>query len=115
MRVLTTGTKQRLERVTFSPDGSRLAAAGAEGAYLWTLADSAEPRRFGRGYAWGVGFVTGRDCLVVSSGLGGTVVHALAAGTEHPVRLRSVAFSPDGVLAAAGSDTGKVVVWDVDL
>jgi WD40 repeat protein len=30
-------------------------------------------------------------------------------------RLRSVAFSPDGMLAAAGSDTGKVVVWDVDV
>lgn len=30
-------------------------------------------------------------------------------------RMRSVAFSPDGLLAAAGSDTGKVVVWDVDV
>lgn len=30
-------------------------------------------------------------------------------------RLRSVAFSPDGTLAAAGSDSGKIVVWDVDL
>ena len=30
-------------------------------------------------------------------------------------RLRSVAFSSDGMLAAAGSDKGKVVVWDVDL
>ena len=30
-------------------------------------------------------------------------------------KLRSVCFSADGALAAAGSDTGKVVVWDVDL
>lgn len=29
-------------------------------------------------------------------------------------RLRSVAFSPDGALAAVGSDRGQVVVWDVD-
>jgi WD40 repeat protein len=29
-------------------------------------------------------------------------------------RLRSVAFSPDGTRAAVGSDSGKVVVWDVD-
>jgi WD40 repeat protein len=29
-------------------------------------------------------------------------------------RLRSVAFSSDGTLAAAGADAGKIVVWDVD-
>jgi WD40 repeat protein len=29
-------------------------------------------------------------------------------------RLRSVTFSPDGMLAAAGGDRGKMVVWDVD-
>jgi hypothetical protein len=30
-------------------------------------------------------------------------------------RMRSVCFSPDGALAAAGSDKGQVVVWDVDV
>jgi WD40 repeat protein len=30
-------------------------------------------------------------------------------------RMRSIAFSPDGTLAAVGSDTGKLVVWDIDL
>jgi WD40 repeat protein len=29
-------------------------------------------------------------------------------------RLRSITYSADGTLAAAGSDTGKVIVWDVD-
>lgn len=29
-------------------------------------------------------------------------------------RLRSVAIAPDGLTAAAGSDTGKVVVWDLE-
>jgi WD40 repeat protein len=30
-------------------------------------------------------------------------------------RMRSVTFSADGTLAAAGGDSGKVVVWDVDV
>jgi WD40 repeat protein len=31
------------------------------------------------------------------------------------LRLVSVAFSADGALAAAGTEDGKVVVWDVDV
>jgi WD40 repeat protein len=29
-------------------------------------------------------------------------------------RLRTVAFAPDGLRCAAGSDTGQIVVWDLD-
>jgi WD40 repeat protein len=30
-------------------------------------------------------------------------------------KLRAVAFSPDGMLAATVGDTGKIVIWDVDV
>ncbi|QEL14879.1 WD40 repeat domain-containing protein [Limnoglobus roseus] len=33
----------------------------------------------------------------------------------HEGRMRSIAFSPDGCVAAVGSDTGHVVLFDVDL
>ena len=29
-------------------------------------------------------------------------------------KIRSIAFSPDGLLVAAGSDKGKIVIWDFD-
>jgi WD40 repeat protein len=87
MQVLTT-RKQKLDPVTFSAESTRLAAAGQDGAYLWTLADPAEPRVIGRGVTSGIGFVTGRDCLVVSTGLGGSVVHSLSEGADHVIDIR---------------------------
>ena len=45
-----------------------------------------------------------------------TATWAVAAAFNWDIgRLRSVAFSPDGMLAAAGGDKGKIVIWDVDV
>ena len=57
MQALTT-RKQKFDQVTFSPEGTRLAAAGEDGAYLWTLTETTDPRVIGRGVASGIGFLT---------------------------------------------------------
>jgi hypothetical protein len=33
---------------------------------------------------------------------------------KKPKPLYSVAFAPDGLTCAAGSENGKVILWDVD-
>ena len=44
-----------------------------------------------------------------------TTTWALAQAFNWDIgRLRSVSFSPNGMLAAAGGDKGKIVIWDVD-
>ena len=106
-----------------SPDGSRLAVRSSSQFYLWNavtwekrLQVTTENRPY-IAYA----FHPTRPILAVIQYLQ-TLVKFLDADTGKVVRkfqwklggMRSVAFSPDGTLAAAGSADGKVVVWDVD-
>jgi WD40 repeat protein len=107
-----------------APDGRRFAAAGdADRIYIWdtiTWADPVLTRRMNPPVA-ALAFHPTRPLLATIQ-QGQTLVKLLDASTGHVVLkfqwkvgpLRCVAFSPDGTLAAAGSASGKIVVWDVD-
>jgi WD40 repeat protein len=93
--------------------------------YVWDLTTLAEPGKIGGSGNFG----DFRSCAIHPNGKtmavihgGPTLVKVYDLGTLKQVHkwtwklgpLRSVAYSPDGTLGAAGSDDGRVVVWDVD-
>jgi WD40 repeat protein len=115
-------TSSNVRRLTFSADGRWVAAAIENHLLVWTAA--------------------GVQCTDVSGGRKHFMAMAFspdgrflaAASTDQTVRLfhtstwqeaivynwdigpvREVLFSPDGMRAAAGGATGRIVVWDVDL
>jgi WD40 repeat protein len=108
---------------TVSPDESRFAVMGYDKLYLWDTAKWGLPTR-----------VSGLNRQIITMAYhptrpvlaaiqrGQTLVKFLGADTGKPIakfqwklgEMRSVCFSPDGTLAAAGAAGGKIVVWDVD-
>jgi WD40 repeat protein len=111
--------------VAVSPDGRSFVTCRENVLSLWDAGDlKAKPRAIKsdtRSRLTGVAFHPSGKFLAVASN--DRTVKLYDTATWKPVktltwdigRLRSVCFSPDGTLAAAGSDTGKVVVWDVDV
>jgi WD40 repeat protein len=92
-RLVLSAGAERVDAVAFTPDGRRLLTGTAAGTVReWDVPDfSAAAPDAGQGppkpraaYDWGVGPVT------------------------------TLAFAPDGLTAAAGGETGRVVVWDVE-
>jgi WD40 repeat protein len=108
-----------------SPDGRWVAGAKHNRAAVWSVSDLARPpvelRNDSRNNFTGLAFHPSGRFLAVTSNdrtvkLYDTATWAVARTFTWDVgKMRAVAFSPDGTLAAAGSDTGRVVVWDVDL
>lgn len=109
-----------------TPDGARLVVAVLKSLYVFStddhdLTQSRHIKSDGRKHFTGVAFHPSGRYLAATSNdatvkLYDTETWQVARTFTWEIgRMRSVAFSPDGALAAAGSDTGKVVVWDVDV
>ncbi len=109
-------------RLTFSPDGRRLASIHAEAVVVWDVATRTEITRRApnRKEMKGVAFTADGKRLL--TGGHDELVRVWAAPSWEEVtsyawkigRIKCLTVSPDGTLAAAGGDRGKVVVWDLD-
>jgi WD40 repeat protein len=118
------------QSLAFSPDGSRLAAAGTRVVKLWDVKEAKELSSFERPRsAWTVAFSPDLKTLAWSNNQE-IEVRDLATGreravlSEHRGKVRALTFSSDGsVLAAASTwsrrtpeawiSSGEVKLWDV--
>jgi WD40 repeat protein len=112
-----------------APDGSLFVAQAMRVLYIWrgikqgakNVQADRQVRNDGRKHFTAIAFHPSGKYLAATSNdttvkLYDTITWQVARSFAWDVgRLRSVAFSPDGALAAVGGDKGKVVVWDVDL
>lgn len=108
-----------------SPDGRRLGVIGYSSMYVYDAAALGKPGKIGGTQTFGnfVGFAfhpAGRTLAVIH---GGPTLVKLYDLDTLKIRtklnwkvgpLTCVAYSPDGQLAAVGTDDGRVVVWDAD-
>jgi WD40 repeat protein len=108
-----------------SRDGHHLGLVGYGNMYFWDLTGLEKPRKIGgssnfgdfRSFAF---HPDGRTVAIIHGGP--TLVKVYELATLKRVQtwkwklgpLRSVAYSPCGDLGAAGSQDGRIVVWDVD-
>lgn len=116
------GWQQGVRFLAFSPDGSTLVGAAGPRLRVWDLANDREvaPHKRGTKHFQGLAFTAGgRHLLTVSNDETVRVWDARSWAELTTIHwtigaLINLAVSPDGLRAAAGSDAGKVAVWDLE-
>jgi tricorn protease-like protein len=113
------------DQMILSPDGTTVACRTRNNIRLYPVTGGSEPvsviANESKQHFTGIAYHPSGRILAATSNdksvkLYDATTGALSQSFEWNIgRLRSVVFSPDGMVAAAGSDTGKVVVWDVDM
>ena len=119
-----THSSNQISHTAATLDGSRLAAMGYAKLYVWDTANWGKPSRVevNNGHPFATFAIHPTRPLVATVQWRQTLVKLfdtrsgkMASRFQWKLgELLSVAFSPDGTLAAAGSAGGKIVVWDVD-
>lgn len=123
-RVLQTidGWQQAVTHLAFSPDGSVLAGTAGPRLRVWNLNENRELACHKRGpkHFQGLSFAHDGRFLAAVSNDATARVWETQGWREHTTftwqigSLLNIAFAPDGLRAAAGSDRGQIVIWDVE-
>lgn len=117
------GWGQGVRFLAFSPDGKLLAGTAGPKLRVWDLTANQEVSSQKRGtkHFQGLAFTEdGRQLITVGND---TTVRVWSAQTLAETAtytwqigsLINLSLAPDGVRAAAGSDRGKIILWDLEL
>lgn len=112
-----------LRHLAFSADGRTLAFRSGRSISLWDMQTRQVRRtiKISRVLPWDLAFHPNGKLLAIA---GKPLVTLWDTSTGRKVNsydwsigkeILSLAFAPDGMTAAAGSNTGKVVLWDLDV
>jgi WD40 repeat protein len=116
------GWQQAVTHLAFSPDGKVLAGAAGPRLRMWDLESNREIAVHKRGpkHFQGLSFTHDGRFLATVSNDETVRIWDAHSWQEHSTftwqigRLLNIAFAPDGLRAAAGSDRGQIVIWDVE-
>jgi WD40 repeat protein len=116
------GWQQAVTNLAFSPDGAFLVGTAGPRLRIWDLAANREVAVHKRGpkHFQGLSFTHDGRFLATVSNDETVRIWDAHRWDEHTTfswqigALLNISFAPDGLRAAAGSDKGQIVIWDVE-